>query len=285
MIESGILFALLAFLGFGIGDVFATHLSRRLTAFQLSSMLLIFTILLYGAFGILFAPNQFIIPNGISLVYTIAAGASATVALLSFFKGLSVARAGVVVPIANSYALVSVFLSVLVLGNVLSLLQWLAVMMVVINMFALSANWSELQKFDRNLFFPLVSFFCWGFMTFFMDQALAQGGTPLSLVLAIDFFVLIVVTLYLVFTRSWNLHTITVRDWLLGWAMAWILGGSFLAFAYGFSIGSLGIIAVIATASPLLTAILSHIFLGDKLKYYQYGFIVMIIAGIALLSV
>lgn len=274
--------SLVAMVCFGVGDTIGTYLSRHVSSARLMLLDTLVGIGLYNTV-VFFSDVTWVMPTTIEALYLLGLAGGTMFGTIALFQGLSSGRAGIVVPVANSYALVSVILGVFVLGEILTGLQLFAIGIVVVGLFFLSFDIRDLKRVDRSIVFGFTALFFWGLMTFFAELV-TQTMHPFVVVAYNNLIMSSLIVGYLLFTRQKLLSVIERKHIYWGMGMSSVFAIGFLSFLTGFYKGSLSIVAVIGAASPLITAVLAHRFLGDKLNVFQYAMVCMAVGGIMLLA-
>ncbi len=158
MLPLGIAFGLSAALTFGLSDFLSALVSRQIGT--------LYTLLGVQVVGIVLLLCYFLKAGDIShgvmeslpmlLLTGIGIGMIDVLAYLSFYKGLSIGPIVIVSPISSSYGLVTVILSVLVLGEVMTLRQALGIGLTLAGVVLVSLDDTVLPS--RSLFRSLTLF-------------------------------------------------------------------------------------------------------------------------------
>lgn len=280
-----IFFALVSFFSWGVADVLAALASRR------SGNLLTFFWALFIAFVLfsLYIPwagqiadiNVFVWVFIISLVNQIGT--------LYFLKGLELGNATLVITIAGSFALVTVLISQIFFHEVISPIQSLGIVAVIVGIILASLNVKEISGkkvnsifSDKGVIFALCAFVGWGIYYAFIGRAVARIGLFWSYY-PINFFFLILI-LFKEVRVNWGK---VLRDnkgliYIISWSVFAVLG--IFSYYLGVSKGLVSIVAAIASASPILSVILTRIFFKEKLTSQQKIGVISSLAGIVLIS-
>ncbi|MBA2678119.1 MAG: EamA family transporter [Ktedonobacteraceae bacterium] len=165
MLPLGIAFGLFAALTFGLSDFLSALVSRQIGT--------LYTLLGVQVVGIVLLVCYFLKAGEISdsvvkslpvvLLTGIGIGVIDVLAYLSFYKGLSIGPVVIVSPISSSYGLVTVMLSVLVLGEVTTLWQTLGICLTLVGVALVSLDdtvlprWSLLGSLAMTLVAPISS--------------------------------------------------------------------------------------------------------------------------------
>ncbi len=281
--EFVLVLSITALVCFGIGDTIGSYLSKHVSAPRLMFIDTLVGIVLYNAV-VFFSPTTWVVLSLVESFYLLGLSLGTLLGTICLFKGLSTGKAGVVVPIANSYAVTSVLLGIFILGETLTLLQFIGVGIALIGLFFVSFDIRDIKNIDTSVLYGFAALILWGLMTFFADLS-TQTLHPFIVVAYNNILMLLFVGSYLLFTRQTFLAGIQRKHIAWGMAMSTIFAIGFLCFVSGFALGSLSIVSVIGAASPIITAVLAHRYLGDKLSLFQYLMIFLVVVGIMLLVV
>ena len=119
------LFGLIAMVGWGVSDLIAAYLSRKVGSFRTFAITRVMGLVLILLLAALFLRPVVLSPSTILMVLVTAF--VGLVANLSYYKGFTIGEVSVMSPIASTYPVVTVLLSVLLLKESLSPLQVAAV--------------------------------------------------------------------------------------------------------------------------------------------------------------
>jgi len=127
--------------------------------------------------------------------------------------------------------------------------------------------------------------FCWGLAPLFGKLGLAQVN-PLTALALRTFLTGIILTGWFGATRGFGeFQQIPVKVWIFitfEALLATILGD--LAYFSALKIGNINDVTIIMSTSPMVTLILSHLFLGEHIHPYQIAGILFVIAGLVLVG-
>lgn len=280
-----IFFALITFLGWGIGDLFVTVASRRLGflvsyfwGFLFGS---IFIIGIMPFMGPLSDVNMFAVAIFLNVIHTIGN--------LSFFRGTQVGNASIVGTIVGAFSMVSVVLSLIFFKDNLSLLQITGIILAIIGVIVTSIRINSFKSIsdifsDRGAIYGLITMFCWGiYFAFVRIPAEKIGwywaGLPLFLIAP-----------FLLLDKSLRINAKKIfydKKGFLAVIVYMILTLILADFSYNIGIlyGYTSIVVPIAGASTVLYVILSRIVFREKLTSQQKIGIVSSLVGIILLAV
>ena len=205
-------------------------------------------------------------------------------------RQIGVSRA---VAVSSSYPLVVTLISVLWLGERPSLLALAATGIIVAGLVLLRLEPRESEVHRRlplrGYLCALAAALCWGLSIPLTKWLVTTGGfTPLG----VNFWrssllVVLAWSIWLLQTRGrpdlrGQIRRVPLRSWaaLAGAGAAGLALGGF-AFALALTLAPASLVTPLTAASPLLTALVATLFLGDRLRPYQWGGIVLVALGSA----
>ncbi|MCA9328416.1 EamA family transporter, partial [Candidatus Saccharibacteria bacterium] len=196
---------------------------------------------------------------------------------------------GIVAPISNSYAILTAFLSALLLGHKLSLLGYLAVVVIVLGIALLTYRKDPAHNkkdFQYSVNFSLMAlvFFGVGFILFDLasNQHWYQNNMFFQLVGGLNALLIYIL---------WVKKDLIVQakqiasDPLLYVGSTIATAGTIGFFAALANVENVAVPAAIAAASPLVTAFLAYFFDKEHLTILQRFATFVIVGGIVLISV
>ncbi|MBN2454017.1 DMT family transporter [Candidatus Woesearchaeota archaeon] len=282
-LTQGILLGLLAMAGWGFADFFAKLLVpkigvRRTVFWELSILsFIVLPFLLYSG-----VPE---VTPGSLLIFLIVLITQLS-GLLLFYKGLDVGKVSIVSPISSAYPLIAVFAGIFLLGEALSTLHSVGIILIILGTVLVSAKISELVKLKKSSLsagasYGLLAMFSWGIMMVALKYLVELWGIFLP---TFSFAVssALMILLYsgsfgkgLSFSRKYAylLLLLTAFDAL-----------GFLSFNAGLLSGLLSIVAPVSASFPFVTVTLAAFFLRERLAGIQYAGIAGILTGLVLLS-
>ena len=268
--------------GWGIYDFFAGIYSKKIGPYktffwsQLSG--LIFVFLLVSVFTN--TPN---IPTLIILLLPIAA-LFYSAGYLFFMKGFEIGNISIVAAIMNLWAVFTMLIAFIFMGQRLSTLQSIGVLMIISGATVASLNWSEIKKKGFQLSIGvketvLGSFFFGVFWNIseVISEKIGWLLTTLFVKIGIILFLLL---LSFVIKRELYLTKATAKTKLMVVLMGILEAGAFAIVNFGLSIGDAILITPIASALSVVTIALAIIFLKDKVTKLQGLGIITAIFGI-----
>ncbi|TAK95878.1 DMT family transporter [Patescibacteria group bacterium] len=282
-ISQGVIFGLLAMIGFGMNSALSRVPAQKIGALKTMFYRGV------GATSLLFILLVFVFPEGVTLRGILVAVAVAIFAyfpMMLFYKGMHYGKVGVITPIANSSALITTLLAVIFLGERLNAWQWTSGLSVVAGVILISLNFrdlknSQLTKLTSGVPFALAACIGWG-VTFFLFKF------PVSLVGPImTSFIVEVVMLLMCAVQMWQAKETFALPGGFGKYIISMAIFSFiatLAYNYGIKSTAVSIVIMLYMANPLVAMIYANLAYKERLSVQQYisvGLIVMGLAGIA----
>jgi len=281
---TGVLFSLLPLFFWGISDYISGRMAKSLHPAALNLFfgfgIGIPTVIICSFFG--WPDISWSIMSGFFLSSTIL-----TIGFMSQLLAFRHGLAGVVAPIANAYAIVTLCIAALFLDTATSLAQIISVLVVVvgIGMLSFQRNAKKTEGTFKSVIYALVAmvFFGIGFALF--DVAATQEWYANAILFQISGVVVAFVVGLLWQRTSLIPETLEIAKLKLGYlgSIAAMCGtiGLFLALE---NVDNVAIPATIAAASPLVTVLLARHFDMERLTPRQYVAAVVVVAGIVLLG-
>ena len=214
----------------------------------------------------------------------VLAGAVGFLPLLSFFKALERSPIGIVEPIVSTAPVVSVVLSLVFLHTSISLLQWVAIGIIVIAnvLISLSLNNSDNKNWRAGIPYALFTMVGWGVYFFLLipiSKALGPWVTPL----ATEGGVLISSLLFLLVTKQLpKIHQITDLRIVVPAACIFI---ATVAYALASTFALPGIFSSLSQSSGIIAIIAGAFIFHEKLGQRQRILTGVMIVGVLLLSI
>ncbi len=159
-----IFFALISYLGWGIGDIFGTIATRRIGAYATS----------FWGYSFAFPIESLYIPFAIQdltkltpgiLILNLFLGLLLLGAFVIFNEALRVGNASLVGAISASFGALVVLFSILFLGESINSKQIISILIIFLGVVFCSLNFKELKhKFalDKGVLLAIIAMLCWG---------------------------------------------------------------------------------------------------------------------------
>lgn len=283
-----IFFALISYLGWGIGDVFGTSATRKLGSFSISFWSAIFSIILISLY-VPFASGDLARITADMCLLSFALGAFGVAGILSFNEGLRVGNAPLVGTIAASFSALVVVFSMIFLGERLTPAQAVAIIIVFLGLLLSTLDLKGIKNkeeklVNRGVFWAVVAMVTWGIWFTFIKIPVQRMGwfwpTYLAWLAALSLLLL------LRNFRGVKLKSPNFKNAFLPLLSAVVLL-RVAEFSYNIAIskGLVVIVAPIAGSYPTLFAVLAHLVFKDPITKQQVFGIIITLIGIVLLSV
>lgn len=280
-----ILFALVAHVGWGTGDIFGAMASRKMGGYSITFWAYIIRVpllALYIPFDMenvrAITPGNFLL-SGLLAIIMLIGGAL----FFEAFQGTNVSLVGT---IGSSFIVPTVILSVIFFQESLNFYQVLAIIVIVVGIVVTSLDFASLRQqgrvMDRGVVLALISALCMGLYFAFIRVPIEEIGWFLPTYISFLFAPCLLLVM--------KFQRITLRSPMTGGALLPFLGMVLLVtaanFGYnlGISSGYTSIVAPIAGAYPVLFVTLSALVFKESLKRQQLWGIVLSLVGIVSLS-
>lgn len=285
MLSIGILFGILAMVIFGIEDPLVKKLTHRIGVNHAILYRSFFSFLTLLLASFIFAGTIF--SSAKMMMLMLGIGFIGYIAYVFYVKGISVGNVSVVSPVAHSFVIITVLLSVFILKESLTSLQIIAMAVIIIGIILVSFKYSKLRKAKKlvkGLGFALATVLGWGLLFFLWKVPMAATG-PFVVSFYVEFYVFFFTLLSLVFLKKKLLHPKIDKG---VWGFAALVGilaafGS-LFYALGINLEMVSLVAPIAASSPFIAVISSMIILKEKLELNQKIAVALIIIGLVIIS-
>ena len=280
-----VFFAIVSLLGWGTGDIFTTFASRKMGSYNSTFYGYLFGGLL-AAFYIPLALNTWKSFN-ISLIFlTLILTIIKIIAVLAYNEGLKIGNSSIVGTIAGAFTSVVVILSLLFLGEKLSAMQSLSIIIIFAGLFLSSVNFSDLRNkksiINKGTVFALIATFGWGVYGTFIKIPVREVGFfwPSFMENIIGIFYFMIFGLKRIKKQSFGIQSGFLAVFLSGVLL------TTASFSFNFAIGQglSSIVAPIAGAYPALFALLAYFIFKDPSGKHQKLGMITTLLGIILLA-
>lgn len=280
-----LLIALLAYIGWGTGDIFGTLATRKIGGF--STVFWMFA--LRSIFMLGLAPlfiSQFSSLNSNVILFSLGLGVIKIIGEISYFEALRINSASIVGTIGATFSAVVVILSVLFLGESASLNQSITIFIVLIGLVLCTLNFRDLKKssvFNLGTALSFLAMLFWGIYFTFIKLPINQTGSwfwPSY----ISFLTFPLIYLYLRI-RKYSLKVPFKHiSFLPVFMVAFLIALGDFSFNIANSIGLTALVAPVAGAYPTLFVTLAFFIFKDPITKQQILGIITTLVGIVLLS-
>jgi len=170
------------------------------------------------------------------------------------------------------------------LNETISLIQFIAVLLIVSSIFFLSIERKE-NKFvlGKGVVFALLTLVGWG-AYFAMIKPIVLELNPFNAALFTESIIFFMILVYSVGTKKeFKLNERKSNIFLFANAVLLIIG--LLSYNYSITLIGASLTAIIVAPSPILTSVLARIFLKERLSKTKYIAIIVSITGLVLLFI
>lgn len=278
-------------ISWGIADFLQSISVRKLTTAQVMFISNIFWL-------ILVIPFAFFIDLSISLNSLIAVILGAIIqliALVKLYEAMKIGEVSIVIPISASYPIISVLLLIFLLGNKLKLLTFGAIVIMTLGIALASTDVRKLRHIHtvKGVKEAVIALLFFG-IYFFVLELLSTDVTfflnfkalgPYTFFFYTSFFNGLAMVLYGFFNKGKidMKKAKTVIPYMIVAEIIYLI--AWIGLTYGFSYGDSAIVTAISSLFPAITIVLALIFYKEKLVANQYFGILMILAGLFIVSI
>lgn len=278
--------SLIAFFGWGIGDIFGTVSSRKIGGY--STAIWGFVIgLVFLTFYIPFAFSDLEKLNIFLLVETFIIGSFYTIGMVTFYEGVKVDNSSLVGSISASFAAVAVLLSLVFLSETITLTQAIIIVLIFVGVFISCFRFNDLYKgkfkITRGIPLALVSMLSWGIYASFIKIPVKEIGWFWPLYIT---YLTFPTVLFYMKIRNIKLNRPKSKATLITVVLAALLiGGAELAYNIAISTEKVALVAPIAGSYPALYSGLAYFVFKDQISRQQVIGMVLTLIGIIGLSI
>lgn len=280
----GILFGIIAMLGWGFSDFFAAMAARKTSVIktliwsQIVGTLMLIPALLFFRFPDISFNYLMLILIGAFLNI---------IALLAFYKGLQVGNVSVISPISSAYAAITVVLSLIFLNEKLNALQAAGISLSILGTILASFKLRDLMKLKlenivSGVRYGLIAMLSWGIAFVFIGILVKNLGwlfPPLLIKTAGIFYIL-------AYAGTAKKNISFPKNAALIVALIGILETiGFLSIGAGISFEQTSIVVPVSSTYALMTVILAQIFFKEVIEVNQKIGVAAVLLGLVLLAI
>jgi len=237
--------------------------------------------------GFLVTPSMDV-PSGVMLLFPVAA-LLYSAGYLFFFKGFEIGNLSIVAATMNLWAVFTMLFAFTFMGQRLSALQTIGVLMILAGVTLASLNWSEIRQrkfqLSSGVKEAIAGAFFFGIYWNVSEIIVEEVGWLVStalIKLGIVVFMLLFSTLS---KRGMGLAGVTTTTITAIFIMGMVETGAVAIVNYGLTIGDAILITPIASALSIVTILLAIIFLKDKITKPQGLGIAIAVVGIVVTGI
>jgi drug/metabolite transporter (DMT)-like permease len=281
-ISVGIFFGIVSMLSWGCSDFFIAKSARKVDPFKafLWSQLIALALMTPIFFTIFEVPA--FTPVIICLI--LASGVLTVIANWSFYKALRIGKVAIVMPVESCWAVVTVLLSIALLGEMLTILQAAGVILALSGVVLVSFKWKDMLRLKNHAIgvnYAVVAAIAYGADFVLIDMMTKEIGwfLPILLIGTVTGIFL------LLYSRIEKKDISFPKGAVVFIALVGILDTvAYLAYSLGLTSEYGSIIAPIGAASPAVSVILAKIFFGERIHFNQKIGVVFALMGLLILS-
>lgn len=282
-----IIFALISYLGWGIGDIFGTIATRRIGAYSTTFWYILLQVPIFAILVPFFVGHLQNLTLEILILNT-TLGLIGTIGLIAFYEGLRVDNAALVGTIAASFAALTVLLSIVFLHESVSSQQSLAIVTIFIGLIGSSLDIRTLISrrlvVGKGIWMGLIAMLAWGIYWAFIKIPIKEIGWfwpgYISVLTSLP-----VIWLFIKL-RGIKLTKLNYKESFYPlFANALLLGIGALSFNLAIERGFTSIVAPIAGSYPTIFVLLAFLIFKDSITKQQIAGILTALIGIVMLSV
>lgn len=281
-----IIFALISFVGWGTGTLLEAVVIRKLNTYSFiicSYILSLFILSFYAPFVLGELKN---LTFNLLMLTLLISFIALFLGTLFYFEALRIGNRVLVGTIAAAYPLVAVVLSVVFLGDRVSLQQTIAIIITFAGLFLSAIDLRMLKSkflFNKASLLALMPMFTWGIYLAFIKIPIREIGWFWPNYIYFLFFPIIFLFLKL---KKLKLEIPRAKNILILVIFSTILVRiAELSYNFAISKGLVTIVAPIAGSYPALFVILAFLFFKDPITKQQIIGIITTLIGIVLLSI
>ncbi|MCP3684857.1 MAG: DMT family transporter [bacterium] len=277
-ISIGIILGLAAMFGWGISDLFAKKAVSKTGAFVLAFWAQLISLVMMASLLFFVDIPKFSVDQILTLII---AGIFCATGILSFYKGLSLGKLSLVAPVAASYPVLVVLFSIIFLKEMLTNFQIAGIVLIIIGTIAVSLE-SKKIKIGKELMFAFGALISWGIMFFLIGMTSKQLGWLFPILFVKCVTILLFSTIAL--SKAKPIFSPVKNVVLLVVLVAIFEFIAFLSVGAGFAFDLVSIVTTISAAFPAVAVLLALFVLKEKILLHQKIAILVVLAGLVLVS-
>lgn len=281
-----IFFALISFVGWGVGDIFGTIAARRIGGYSTAFWYLLFQVPLYSVLAPFFLDNLKNLTWSL-LILNLVLGIIGTIGLIAFYEGLRRGNPSLVGTISGAFAALTVILSTVFLGEIITINQGLAIIVIFIGLTLSNLDFKQIRsgkiKNNAGVLMAITAMICWGIYFAFMKIPIKEIGWFWPGVISLSS--LIVIPLFMRLMKIKLERVNTHGAFLSVLANAVLLGIGTISVYYAIEIGLTSIVAPIAGSYPALFVFLAFLIFKEPITRQQILGIITTLTGVVFLSI
>lgn len=281
-----IFFALIAYLGWAIGDVLIAISARKIGSYSTTlwvNLLGLAVVSLYVPFA-LEQLSQITLPI---LLLNLGLGVLGLLGLVTMFESLRRGNPAVTGTIISAFVAVAVVLSIIFLGERISSKQAVAIVIITLGLVTTGFDFKEVKSArifqNKGIIFAMIAMFIWGIYFTFIKIPVDSYGWFWPGFIARLVFPLTIAFMAVAKIKIENPFKAQTFWPVMGTALFWAFAEA--AYNFGLSKGLVSVVAPIAGSYPTLFVILAYFVFKEKITRQQIAGILVTLAGIVILSI
>ena len=276
----GIILAFASMLIWGLSD-----LVTKISLNKESNWKVLFFGQFFGGLAVFFIALGFVDFSSINLsklYYLPLFGLANFIGMYTFYKSMQVKGVSLTAPIINSWAFITVILGAIFYHETLGFLHSSAILLILLGLFFITSVNLKKFKFDSSFAFAIFSMVLWGVFYFLLKIPNIIFGALLvtsTVKIITSFF-----TIPVLFRKKINLFDTNKKSLFVMLLVGLTDAFGFLALNFAYNYSPVSIVATIGSAVPVVSVLLGVLVLKEKLNLRQLSGIVIVIAGLILIS-
>ncbi len=203
------------------------------------------------------------------------------VGVIAAYKALEAGKASVVSPITKTYAILTLFTSVIILSEPVTVMQMAGAMIVIVSSIIIAIDFRNI-RIEEGMKYMVISILARTYyFTFIKDFVNVLG--PIKAIIFLESGIMaFIIIYYMLKGRDLSIPDLDNGrySYISGAAVA--IGSLF----YGLSVKEIGagLTVAISSGGPIVNCIISYLLLKEKLELQRYAAIVLIVLGLLIIN-
>ncbi|MFH1056460.1 MAG: DMT family transporter [Candidatus Micrarchaeota archaeon] len=275
-----LLFAFLALFGFGSKDVLNKLILKKLDVYSTLIIEYFLALFLFAAAILLFSKPVF--PQADTLLLIILSTVIGSASIVSYFKAVQSSKVSLIFAIAGSYPLFAILFSVFFLGEAFLSKYFIVLPALLVALFLLGYSKKQGKLFEPAVWLALLACVGWG-ANFTLAKVISSSINPFNTTLFMEGGLFIGISAYALLSRK-KLSLPKSGQGLLFLSYVALFALAAVSMNISLLTNGVPLTTLITASAPGLTAIISRVFLKEKLSLRQYAGILLLVISLAVLS-
>jgi drug/metabolite transporter (DMT)-like permease len=280
------IFALISYFAWGAGVFFEAIVARRLPPYSLLFWSLLVSFLLSTLYLPYAIPYLSGYTAGLLVINIVLTFGCIGIGSLLYYEALRIENRALVGTIASSFPITSVLLSVLFLGERITLIKGMAILLIFAGLLLSGTDWQGVTKkkfsLTKGVLLAFITMLLWGIYFAFIKLVVQKVGWFLPNY--VYFFMFPFIYMYLKVRRIKLAIPTGTNVWIPLIASTVLVRVAEFSYNLGIRKGLVSIVAPIAGANPTFFVVLAFLLLKDPVKKQQLWGIGLALAGIVALG-